>query len=63
MDIKLKEEKVNKWIEKDKRSRPEVFCKKGALRNFVNVQENTCARVSSGTPFITEHHQWLLLNY
>ena len=25
---------------------PDVFCKKGVLRNFVNSQENTCARVS-----------------
>ena len=24
----------------------DVFCKKGVLRNFVNSQENTCARVS-----------------
>ena len=27
-------------------SRPEVFCKKGALRNYTNSQENTCARIS-----------------
>ena len=27
-------------------SRPEVFCKKGVLRNFANSQENTCARAS-----------------
>ena len=27
-------------------SRPEVFCKKGFLRNFSNSQENTCVRVS-----------------
>ena len=27
-------------------SRPEVFCKKGLLRNFANSQENTCARDS-----------------
>ena len=25
---------------------PEVFCKKGVLRNFINSQENTCYRVS-----------------
>ena len=24
-------------------SHPEVFCKKGVLRNFVNSQQNTCA--------------------
>ena len=27
-------------------SRPEVFCGKGALRNFENSQENSCTRVS-----------------
>ena len=27
-------------------SRPEMFCKKGVLRNFTNSQENTCARDS-----------------
>ena len=27
-------------------SRPEVFCKRGVLRNFANTQENTCVRVS-----------------
>ena len=25
---------------------PEVFCRKGVLRNLQNSQENTCARVS-----------------
>ena len=25
---------------------PEVFYKKGVRKNFVNLQENTCARVS-----------------
>ena len=27
-------------------SRPEVFCKKGVLRNIAKLTENTCARVS-----------------
>ena len=27
-------------------SRPELFCKKSVLNNFVNSKENTCARVS-----------------
>ena len=27
-------------------SRPEVFCKKGVLKNFTKFKENTCARVS-----------------
>ena len=27
-------------------SRPEVFCKRGVLRNFAKVTENTCTRVS-----------------
>ena len=27
-------------------SRPELFCKKSVLKNFVNSKENTCARVS-----------------
>ena len=31
---------------RSKRSRLEVFCKKGVLRNFANFTENTCARVS-----------------
>ena len=27
-------------------TRPDVFCKKGVLRNFENSQENTCVRAS-----------------
>ena len=27
-------------------SHPEVFCKKGVFRNFLNSQENTCTKVS-----------------
>ena len=27
-------------------NRPEVFCKKVVLRNFIKLTENTCARVS-----------------
>ena len=55
-------------------SRPDVFCKKGVARNFVNLQENACARVFfliklqacefceiSKNAFFTEHHWWLLL--
>ena len=48
-------------------SLPEVFCKKGVLRNFAKF---TCARVSfwiklqafPRTSFLPEHLRWLLLN-
>ena len=51
---KTKQIAESKWIcvfrirclWKDRSSRPEVFCKRGALRNFSNSQENTCVRVS-----------------
>ena len=33
-------------LEKDRSSRPEVFCEKVVLKNFENSQESTCARVS-----------------
>ena len=33
---------------------PELFCKKGVLRNFTNLQENTCATVS----FLIKLHAW-----
>ena len=32
--------------ERDRSSRPEVFCKKGVLRNFAKFTGKTCARVS-----------------
>ena len=35
-------------------SRPEVFCKKGVLKNFANTQEITCARVS----FLLKKRLW-----
>ena len=41
----LEVEGTNQWKVIRSRS-PEVFRKKGALRNFANSQENTCARVS-----------------
>ena len=34
------------WCSRNRSSHPEVFCKKGVLRNFQNSQENACARVS-----------------
>ena len=40
--------------EKIKSSHPEEFRKKGVLRNFVNSQRNTCARVS----FLMELQAW-----
>ena len=33
-------------ISLERSNRPNVFCKKGVLRNFVKLKENTCARVS-----------------
>ena len=33
-------------VEYFRSTHPEVFCKKGVLRNFLNSQGNTCARVS-----------------
>ena len=60
-------------------SRPEVFCKKGVLRNFAkftgkhlcqNLFFNKVACLSCEfceiflkTPFVTEHFRWLLLDY
>ena len=34
------------FVAVDKSSHPEVFCKKGALRNFAKFTGNTCVRVS-----------------
>ena len=34
------------WNLQSQNSRPEMFCKKGVLRNFKNSLESTCARVS-----------------
>ena len=46
---KIKPEKMFTEVlslsKRDRTSRPEVFCKKGVVRNFSNSQENTCARV------------------
>ena len=58
-------------------SRPELFCKKGVLRNFFFnkvaglgnfIKKEALAKVFSSkfckflrTPFLTEHFQWLLL--
>ena len=67
----------------DRSSRPEVFCKKGVLRNFVKftgkhmcqslffnkvagarnfIKKETLVQMFLGTPFLTEHLWWLLLN-
>ena len=35
-----------KTKEHRKKQPPQVFCKKRVLRNFANLQENTCTRVS-----------------
>ena len=54
-------------------SRPEVFCKKGVLRNFAKFAgKHLCPRLGHrclpvnfakflGAPFFTEHLRWLLL--
>ena len=34
------------YIDKIQKQPPEVFCKKGGLKNVINSQENICARVS-----------------
>ena len=43
--LQYEDKEVNDFI--DRSSRPQVFCKKGVLRNFTKFTlKNTCARVS-----------------
>ena len=39
---------------KQRSSHPEVFCKKGVLRNSQNSQENTCARTPPVAAFVKQ---------
>ena len=58
----------HKTLKMDRSSNPEVFCKKGVLRNFAKFTgKHLCQRTWPATlltknTFLTEHLRWLLLN-
>ena len=64
--LKAKDPAIFKILKGTGSSLPEVFCKKGGLRNFAKFTgKHLCQSLNFAkvlrTPFLTEHFWWLLL--